>query len=98
MILKLSISALNETLRSVVALNGTPSQVLETGLGLGKRALPVTAQSGERVGAVYLRRVQSRQTPWRVLVEGPSESEIHWRKAQAPLHELQAHAARAASA
>ena len=28
-------------LRSVVTLNGTPSQVLETGLGLGKSAPPV---------------------------------------------------------
>ena len=48
MILKLSISALNDTLRSVVALNGTPSQVLETGLGLGKRAPPVTTTRFKR--------------------------------------------------
>ena len=56
------------------------------------------APSGERVGAVYLQRVHSRQTSWRILDEGPPKPEIRWRKAQAPLQELQAHAARAAFA
>ena len=41
MILKLRVLALSEPLRSVVTLNGTPSQVLETGLGLGKSVPPV---------------------------------------------------------
>ena len=41
MILNLRVLALSEPLRSVVTLNGILSQVLETGLGLGKRAPPV---------------------------------------------------------